>query len=240
MTTQQRVIAAHRSTFHNQVYPQGTKRGTPERIFNEHNAQVNLTEHPAGEVIKPHYHTVDEILYLLDGDLTLADGPLMPKGSVILFGANTKYGFTVGKAGVTWLALRPTRPQVDNLEKGDSIYGTPPAGAQARSAAVTGKELEARPWVQTHQGVTERKAVEGKGSPTITFVRMAEKAAAVSDQSAGHRFFYVLTGALTIDSHENSPETIVSVPGGIAARVASGGAGATYLRIEMPPTGSRI
>ena len=230
-----RTIAAHRSTFRNQVFANGTKRGTPERIFQEHAAQVNLTQHPPGEVVKPHYHTVDEILYLLDGGLTLADGPSMPRGSVILFGANTKYGFTVGTTGVTWLALRPTRPHISDLEQSDSLYDTPPAGSQHRSVAVPGDEVESKPWVQLRPGVSERRAVEGAGSPTITFVRMTGAAAAVEDNSRGHRFLYVLAGSLQVDAHEHGSETVVSVPAGVAAQLGAGNSGTTYLRIEMPP-----
>lgn len=237
MTVQQqkKTLVVHRSAFHNQEYPNGSKRGTPESIFFEHGAQVNLTQHPANEVIKPHYHTVDEILYLVDGELALTGGAVMPKGSVILFGANTTYGFSVGKSGVTWLALRPTRPAVDNVEKGDSLYGEPPAGSARRSAAVSGNEIAARRWEEAGQGRQERRVVEGAGSPRISFVRMASRAVAVSGAAKGHRFFYVLEGRLRVDGKVHGAETAVSVPTGVAVGVAPAGASVTYLSIEMPP-----
>ena len=58
------------------------------------------------KLIPPHSHDQDEVITILEGDLTLGDRTCGP-GTVIFMEGDTEYGFTAGKQGVRFLLIRP-------------------------------------------------------------------------------------------------------------------------------------
>ena len=55
---------------------------------------------------EPHSHTEDEVIYIIEGSLTVGDRTCGP-GTVISMERGTEYGFTVGQEGVRFLNIRP-------------------------------------------------------------------------------------------------------------------------------------
>jgi hypothetical protein len=64
---------------------------------------------PAGAPA-PHAHDVDEIMYVLEGELILGNRHYGP-GSAILVPADTLYSFAYGETGVRYLNFRARRGQ---------------------------------------------------------------------------------------------------------------------------------
>ena len=61
---------------------------------------------PPNEHVVPHSHSQDEVIYILEGDLTLGDQTCGP-GTFIFIEGNTEYEFTVGNHGLRFLNVRP-------------------------------------------------------------------------------------------------------------------------------------
>jgi len=229
-----RVLAVNVDQFHNQVFQSGTKRGTPKEIFDEHGAQINLTQHPPGLVVKPHAHTVDEILYLLDGELLVDGVGPLPKGSALVFGANNVYGFTVGSAGVRWLAIRPTRPDLPDLEKTDATYDLPKGVSNDRSHVVSGAQVGKMRWRQLpgRFGIKEKALVTAKGSAHVSLFNVAGGATHSPPPTGNYQFLFVLNGTITVDGQPCPEQTAVSIPPGAAPAIKVEGGPATYVHIE--------
>ena len=54
----------------------------------------------------PHSHNVDEVIYIVEGSLTIGDRTCGP-GTVIAIEKDTEYDFTSGQEGVRFLNIRP-------------------------------------------------------------------------------------------------------------------------------------
>jgi quercetin dioxygenase-like cupin family protein len=68
---------------------------------------ITINTMPPGHVVLPHRHDCDEVIYLLDGAITL-DGRSrrLGAGDAVIIRADTVYGFRVGDAGVKFLIIR--------------------------------------------------------------------------------------------------------------------------------------
>ena len=58
------------------------------------------------KLIPPHSHDQDEVIFIVEGSLTIGDQDRGP-GTVIFVEKGTEYGFTVGGEGVRFLNIRP-------------------------------------------------------------------------------------------------------------------------------------
>ena len=69
---------------------------------------VTVNAMPAEHVVLPHQHDCDEVIYILDGEITVggADDALSA-GDALVIPARTTYGFRVGQEGVRFLLIRP-------------------------------------------------------------------------------------------------------------------------------------
>ena len=56
--------------------------------------------------VAPHTHSQDEVIYILEGGLTLGDRTCGP-GTFIFIEGNTEYEFTAGDQGLRFLNVRP-------------------------------------------------------------------------------------------------------------------------------------
>src|SRR5262245_26562392 len=90
----------------------GIIRRTSPQLYEQHKAQLSVVQHPPDRVVEPHSHTVDEVIYILDGTLETG-GRIYAEGSLLFIGANTIYGFKTGPRGLSWVFFRPNRPEVD-------------------------------------------------------------------------------------------------------------------------------
>lgn len=71
--------------------------------------EVFLVKHEPGVTLPPHSHSQDEIIYVLEGQISVQDKPC-PAGSVIFVKRNVVYGpLTAGPKGVKYLNIRPTK-----------------------------------------------------------------------------------------------------------------------------------
>lgn len=230
-----KVLAVTVDQFHNQVTPGGTRRGTAKEIYDQHGAQFNLTQHPPGLVVKPHAHTVDEILYLLDGDLLVDGVGSLPKGSALVFGANNVYGFTVGPKGVTWLAVRPTKPAISDMDKSDAFFVAPDSAASNdRTHVVPGDRAEKMRWLEMpgRLGVKEKALVSAKGSAHLSLFNLAGGSTHTPSSSERYQFLFVLSGKARVDGQSCPPQTAVSIPPAATPAITAEGGAATYVYIE--------
>lgn len=58
-----------------------------------------------GMIVKPHSHNETEVIYIVEGELTLGDRICGP-GTVAYIEKDTEYGFTVGPEGVRFINIR--------------------------------------------------------------------------------------------------------------------------------------
>ena len=56
--------------------------------------------------VETHSHTVDEVIYVVEGSLTIGGRTCGP-GTVLAIGKDTEYEFTAGHEGVRFLNIRP-------------------------------------------------------------------------------------------------------------------------------------
>ena len=56
--------------------------------------------------VETHSHTVDEVIYIVEGSLTIGDRTCGP-GTVMAIEKDTVYEFTVGPEGLRFLNIRP-------------------------------------------------------------------------------------------------------------------------------------
>lgn len=66
---------------------------------------ININSLEPNKVVPPHTHTENEVIYIVEGDLTVGDRLCGP-GTVVYMEKGTEYGFTVGKKGVRFLNIR--------------------------------------------------------------------------------------------------------------------------------------
>ena len=60
----------------------------------------------ANSAVDTHSHTEDEVIYIVEGSLTIGDRTCGP-GTVMAIEKDTEYEFTVGPEGVRFLNIRP-------------------------------------------------------------------------------------------------------------------------------------
>jgi mannose-6-phosphate isomerase-like protein (cupin superfamily) len=69
---------------------------------------ITVNVMPAQHVVLPHRHDCDEVIYVLDGLITLdSDDETLSPGDAVVIPALTTYGFRVGDEGVRFLLIRP-------------------------------------------------------------------------------------------------------------------------------------
>ena len=123
-----KIIAVQKDDYDQHELGGGSWRWTAAEVYEQHNAQVSVILHGKGMSSPSHSHTVDEVILLLEGDMTLEGrDPRLPAGSVIFLGAHSAYGFTCGDEGVRWIMIRPRRPDVA-VDSTDFRAGPPVAG----------------------------------------------------------------------------------------------------------------
>ena len=61
---------------------------------------------PAGYVVPPHTHSHDELIMVLEGSLTIIDGPTLKQFDSVAIEGGTEYGFTAGPDGLTFSTTR--------------------------------------------------------------------------------------------------------------------------------------
>ena len=67
---------------------------------------VHIHSAEPNKVAPPHSHDQDEVIFIVEGSLTIGDQDRGP-GTVIFVEKGTEYGFTVGGEGVRFLNIRP-------------------------------------------------------------------------------------------------------------------------------------
>ena len=95
------------------------KRGTQMIGDREKGPWIHIHHIEPDKVVPPHSHDVDEVLYILEGEVTLGDRLCGP-GTVLFIKQDTEYGFTVGDHGVRFMAVRPG--QVGTKFAGEESY----------------------------------------------------------------------------------------------------------------------
>jgi hypothetical protein len=78
---------------------------------------VNSVE-PNSAPSEPHSHNMDEVIYVVEGSITIGDRTYGP-GTVIAIEKDTAYDFTSGPEGLRFLNIRPGRA---NLTMGGVTY----------------------------------------------------------------------------------------------------------------------
>ena len=77
---------------------------------------------PPNQYVAPHTHNQDEVIFVLDGELTLGDKVCGP-GTVIFIEGDTEYSFTSGPNGLRFLNVRPG--PTGTRSKGEAPYHPP-------------------------------------------------------------------------------------------------------------------
>jgi quercetin dioxygenase-like cupin family protein len=73
---------------------------------------------PRGQKGSLHYHTSDEIIFILSGEMVIGRRRLKP-GTALAIDADTRYGFGVGEPGLSFVNFRPRDSFVVLVESGD-------------------------------------------------------------------------------------------------------------------------
>lgn len=89
---------------------------------------VHVNWLPGGLVAPPHQHDQDEVLFILEGGLSLGDRRCGP-GTVVYLERATRYGFRVWDEGVRFLNIRPGRASIELDGKASDPYRAPAAAA---------------------------------------------------------------------------------------------------------------
>ena len=112
-------------------------------------------------VVSPHRHTVDEVMLLLEGGLTLhGTAELLGPGSVIFLGANNAYGFDVGPEGVKWL-MNPSPPPQRRRQGGPISSGARRrTSKRTRGEFIAGPAVDKLPWTSLGDGLETRRVIE--------------------------------------------------------------------------------
>ena len=66
---------------------------------------IHINSMEPNSAAEPHSHSEDEVIYIVEGSLTVGDRTCGP-GTVISMEKGTEYGFTVGQEGVRFLNIR--------------------------------------------------------------------------------------------------------------------------------------
>src|SRR5262245_34722272 len=100
---------------------------------------VHVNWLPGGLVAPPHQHDQDEVLFILEGGLSMGGRRCGP-GTVVYLERATQYGFTVWDEGVRFLNVRPGRASIELDGKRSDPYRASSAapGPAAEPAAPDG------------------------------------------------------------------------------------------------------
>ena len=209
------IIVVQKNDFPRQDFPGGGYRCTAPVLYEEHSAQISIVNHVPDRYIEQHSHTVDEVILMLEGQLEVDGHPgEMPKGSVVFVGANNVYGFQCGPEGLTWIFVRPDRPDVD-ISATDLKPAADTVQRDSRFEAHSTSEIEAVPWspVEGSPDLQERVVISSGGSPRVSFYR-ATSSNTLAQKGDRGRFLYVLENTLAVEGQECEAGGVISVPGG--------------------------
>ena len=95
---------------------------------------VHVNWLPGGLVAPPHQHDQDEILFILEGGLSMGGRRCGP-GTVVYLERATQYGFSVWDEGVRFLNIRPGRAAIQLHGRTSDPYRPPDAATQPAAAA---------------------------------------------------------------------------------------------------------
>jgi quercetin dioxygenase-like cupin family protein len=225
------IIIAREEDFEGQPMSNGGFRWTSPAIFERHKAQVTQVRHPPDAVVAPHTHTVDEVFYLLEGDLVL-DGQPAPTGSVIFIGGHTPYGFEVGERGVKWVMVRPNKADLAAADGTDYAWIKPGERTGGRGRALTPDSISRLPWEPVAGGLRRCSLVVSAGDPRVLLYEAGAGSAIPTPSAARHHFLCVTAGHLRVNDTVCEPGAVISVPAGTSPAVAGEGGPASFLEIE--------
>lgn len=72
----------------------------------ENGPWIHINSMEPNSAVELHSHSVDEVIYVVEGSLTIGDRICGP-GTVMAIEKDTEYAFTVGEEGVRFLNIRP-------------------------------------------------------------------------------------------------------------------------------------
>jgi uncharacterized cupin superfamily protein len=85
---------------------EGHKNGGGQLVGDiEKGPWIHINWVPPGNYTPPHSHNQDEVMYIIEGGLTMGDRFCGP-GTVVFIERGTDYDFTVGDQGVRFLNIR--------------------------------------------------------------------------------------------------------------------------------------
>jgi hypothetical protein len=226
------IIVAEEQDFEGKPMSNGGFRWASTALFEQHGAQVTRVQHPPGAVVATHVHTVDEVFYLLDGELSLGNRNL-PAGSVLFIGGYSPYGFTVGPQGVRWVMVRPNRADLAAADGTDYQEVAPEEAPERRGALLSPAEIADRPWVDLGRGALRRRGlIDGEGNPSVSLVEVSSANPPIQTAQERHQFLCVTAGRLRVGGRECGPGSVISIPRGESYTPAAPEGRATYLLIE--------
>jgi hypothetical protein len=163
----ERIIAVAEQNFERQDLGNGLVRWTAVDLFEQHKAQVTIVAYGGGHEIRPHSHTVDEVFYVLEGELDLG-AEILPARSVLSVGAQTAYGFRIGADGARWLRICPDRPPTDRTAT-DTQMADPEAARPDRVRRVAAPEIAGKAWdaVDGNPALRQRSLIAEPGYPAV-------------------------------------------------------------------------
>jgi nitroreductase len=97
---------------------------------------VHVNWLPGGLVAPPHRHDQDEVLFILEGGLSMGGRRCGP-GTVVYLERATQYGFTVWDEGVRFLNIRAGRASIEMHGRTSDPYRAPDAAARAEPATAS-------------------------------------------------------------------------------------------------------
>ena len=156
----------------------------------------------------------------------------MPEGSIIFIGANNVYGFQVGPKGLTWIFIRPDRPDVD-ITKTDLRPAAKTVQRDQRTEAHSASTIEAKPWQQVGNdiGLSQRDVIDTVGYPRVSFYK-ATSSNEVAQTATHAQFLYVMDGTLEAGGYAGTEGGLVSIPQGTTYTPRGKGGEVTYWMVE--------
>ncbi len=230
------IIVTRRADFRRKKFSEGVERTAAVDILKEHKSFITVLEVAPDTTFPAHYHTVDQIIFVLEGGITndRATEPL-PPGSLLFLGKENVYNTNVGPNGVSYFGIRPVAPKGD-WDESDIQHPAPghPAGTRTEGfSAAQIAELPAEP-VGENPTLTRRALVSRPDSPRIGFME-ADSGNATPVTAETHTLLAVFSGSLRLDGRVAHAQDVASVPSGTTYTPAGEGGPAKYLMVERMP-----